>query len=80
MDHVSRDLSTNTSLDRPTPSKVLTELRNRRREEEAGLEPGQRMELAFTLSLEVRQWFCAGLRAQGFAESEIDALIRMRRP
>jgi hypothetical protein len=60
------------SRDRPFPSRVLEKLREERREALKSLDPGQRMELAFSLSQETRKLSLAGMKARDFSESEIE--------
>lgn len=43
-----------------------------------GLDPGRRMEIAFALSADALKFQIAGLRAQGFSETEIEHLRRAR--
>jgi len=40
------------------------------------MDPGRRMEASFALSLDARMLLVAGLKAQGFSETEIRALKR----
>jgi hypothetical protein len=63
---------------RRVPSAVLEKLRRERMEALKELDPGARMEAAFALSLEARKLFLAGLRAQGFSESEIHVLLKAK--
>jgi len=65
--------------ERPRASRVLEEIREEGRRNSASLAPNQRMEMAFSLSLEALRLCRAGLRAQGFSESEIDAIVEGRR-
>ena len=60
-------------------SGVLAEIRNSRHGCIDHLSPGNRMELAFLLSMDALKFFRAGLRAQGFSEAEIRRLVRSRR-
>jgi len=43
------------------------------------LDPGRKMQAAFSLSVEARKLLIAGLRAQGFSQPEIRAILRTRR-
>jgi len=61
---------------RRVPSAVLEKLREERIEALKDMDPGQRMETAFALSLEAQKLFVAGLRAQGFSEAEIAAALK----
>jgi hypothetical protein len=67
-------------MDRPVPSKVLADVERDRRAAEAQLSPAERVQLAWELSQEMRMLFWAGLRAQGFAEDEIEELYSTRTP
>ncbi len=64
---------------RPVPSAVLEGLRKERLEALKEMDPGQRMETAFALSLEAQKLFVAGLRAQGFSEAEIVTALKAKR-
>jgi hypothetical protein len=44
------------------------------------MDPGRKMMVAFSLSVEARRMLIAGLQAQGFTESEIRAVLRTRHP
>jgi len=44
----------------------------------SALDPGQKIKIAFSLSVEAGKMPIAGLRAQGFTESEIHATVRAR--
>ena len=73
-------MTSNTASNRrPIPSRVLEKLREERLEALKDMDPGQRMEAAFTLSLEARKLFVAGLRAQGFSEVEIETALKVKR-
>ncbi len=65
--------------ERPAPSRLLTELRQERRLAMRELDPGRKMQAAFSLSVEARKLLIAGLRAQGFSQPEIRAILRTRR-
>ncbi len=64
---------------RPVPSAVLEGLRRERLEALKQMDPGQRMETAFALSLEAQKLFVAGLKAQGLTEAEIAAALKAKR-
>jgi DNA-binding NarL/FixJ family response regulator len=64
---------------RAVPSAVLEKLREERVEALKDLDPGQRMEIAFSLSLEARKLSVAGMKAQGFSEAEIAAALKASR-
>jgi len=64
---------------RAVPSAVLEKLREERVEALKDLDPGQRMEAAFSLSLEARKLSVAGMKAQGFSEAEIAAALKASR-
>ena len=66
-------------LERPRASRLLAETRRRSREILNKLDPGQRMQAAFALSLEARKLLAAGLQARGFSEAEIRAACGVRR-
>ena len=61
-------------LDRPKESRVLAEARRKSHINKEFLDPGRRMEAAFSLSMDARMLLVAGLRAQGFSETEIRAI------
>jgi hypothetical protein len=63
---------------RRVPSALLGKLRQERMEALKALGPGERMETAFTQSLEALNVSLAGLRAQGFSESEIRDLLKAK--
>jgi hypothetical protein len=58
-------------LERPNASRVLAETRKASRYAVDLMTPGRRMELAFAISLDARKLRMAGLKTQGFSESEI---------
>ncbi len=64
---------------RPIPSRVLEKLRVERLEALKDIDPGQRMEATFALSLEVRKLFVAGLEAQGFSDAQIEEALKAKR-
>jgi len=64
---------------RAVPSAVLEKLREERNKALKELDPGQRMEIAFTLSVEAQKLFVAGMKAQGFSEDEIAAALEAKR-
>ncbi len=64
---------------RAVPSAVLERLREARLEALRELEPGQRMEIAFTISVEAQKLSVAGMRSQGFSEAEIMAALKAKR-
>jgi hypothetical protein len=55
---------------RRVPSALLEKLHRERMEGLKELDPGERMETAFALSLEARKLFVAGMKAQGFSQAE----------
>jgi hypothetical protein len=63
-------------IERPRESRLLSEMRKNRRQAIAALDPGQKMKNAYSLSVEARKLHIAGLRAQGFTESEIQSILR----
>jgi hypothetical protein len=65
--------------ERAAPSAVLEKLREERTEALKEMNPGQRMEIAFALSLEAQKLFVAGMRAQAFSEAEIAAALKAKR-
>ena len=65
-------------MERPGSSKILAAVRTRNRTAMDDLDPGRRMEIAFALSADALKFQIAGLRAQGFSESEIENLTRAR--
>ena len=64
---------------RAVPSAVLEKLREERDKALKELDPGQRMEIACSLSVEAQKLFVAGMRAQGFSEAEIGAALKAKR-
>lgn len=64
---------------RPIPSRVLERLRKERLDALKDMDPGQRLEAAFALSLEATKLFVAGLKAQGFSEAEIETVLKAKR-
>ena len=62
-------------FDRPNPSRVLAEARRQSRITTDVMDPGSRMEAAFALSKDARMFLVAGLKAQGFPETEIRTLM-----
>jgi hypothetical protein len=64
--------------ERAVPSAVLETLREERIEALKEMDPGQRMEIAFALSLEAQKLFVAGMRVQGFSEAEIQAALKAK--
>lgn len=66
-------------LDRPRASRLLLGVRDASRYAFSLLPPGRRMEAAFTLSMDALKLCIAGLRAQGFSESEIHAILNSGR-
>ncbi len=65
--------------ERAVPSAVLEKLHEERIEALKEMDPGQRMEIAFALSLEAQKLFVAGLKAQGFSDGEIAAALSASR-
>ena len=65
--------------ERAVPSAILEKLHEERIEALKEMDPGQRMEIAFALSLEAQKLFVAGLKAQGFSEDEISAALKAKR-
>jgi hypothetical protein len=61
-------------LERPKASRVLAEVRRKCHAATVITDPGRRMEAAFALSVDARMLLVAGLKAQGFSETEIRAL------
>jgi len=66
-------------LHRPEVSRVLSGIRRPSRDPCNLLPPGHRMEAAFTLSMDVLELRIAGLRAQGFPDPEIRAILNTGR-
>jgi hypothetical protein len=69
----------NPPIERPKASRLLIELQKERRLAMRSLDPSQKMQSAFALSVNARKLLIAGLQAQGFSEPEIHAILRMRR-
>jgi hypothetical protein len=63
----------------PKSSRLISEMRVKRRQATAALDPGKKMMLAFLLSVRARKFLIEGLKAQGFSEAEIRETIRRRR-
>ena len=61
--------------ERPSASRVLDEIRKAGRNTSVLLAPGQRMQMAFAISMDALRLCRAGLKAQGFPESEICAIM-----
>ena len=64
-------------LERPKASRILAEIRKTCRAATDIMDPGRRMEAAFALSMDARILLVAGLKAQGFSETEIRAIARI---
>jgi len=62
-------------LERPNASRVLEEIRKAGRAASAQLGPGQRMQMAFAISMDALRLCRAGLNTQGFSESEVCAIM-----
>jgi hypothetical protein len=60
-------------------SKLRLEKRTKQRASQNSLDPGQKMIAAFTLSIEARKLQIAGLRDQGFSETEILDILKTKR-
>jgi hypothetical protein len=60
-------------------SKLLSELKKERRQSHSALDPGRKMMAAFSLSMEARKLFVAGLKSRGFSETEVLQILKMRR-
>jgi hypothetical protein len=60
-------------------SKLRLEKRTKQRASQSSLDPGQKMLAAFTLSMEARKLLIAGLRNQGFSETEILHILKTKR-
>jgi hypothetical protein len=60
-------------------SKLRLEKRTKQRASQSSLDPGRKMITAFTLSLEARKLQIAGLRDQGFSETEILDILKAKR-
>jgi len=69
----------NSDMKRPNASRLLIELHRERRLAMRSLDPGRKMQIAFSLSVEARKLMIAGLEAQGFSGPEIHAILRTRR-
>ena len=65
--------------ERPNASRILEEIRKPARIASSLLTPGQRMQMAFALSVDVLRLCRAGLETQGFSESEFDAIMDEKR-
>ena len=67
-------------VDRPNASRVLSEIGKPGRRAFDLLPPGRRREAAFALSMDACKMRIAGMRVQGFSDSEIRAVPSARRP
>jgi hypothetical protein len=67
-------------LEKPRGSRILAEVRSGNRAVVDRLDPGRRMEIVFALSVDALKFQIAGLKAQGFSETEIENLNRARHP
>jgi len=65
--------------ERPNASRVWEGIREEEKRDSACLTPDQRMQMAFVISRDALRLCRAGLEAQGFSESEIDAIIDEQR-
>jgi hypothetical protein len=61
----------NRQFERPIASRMLSEVRIERRKAILSLNPAQKIQMAFSLSQQACNLLIAGLRSQGFTESEI---------
>ncbi len=59
-------------------SQLRKNMRRERRLSQVSLDPGNKMLAAFRLSVETRKLHIAGLRAQGFSETEILQMLKSR--
>jgi hypothetical protein len=66
-------------LERRKASRLLSGMRKKKRLAISHLDPGRKMKAAFSLSVEARKLLIAGLKAQGFSESEIRRILREKR-
>lgn len=66
-------------IERTNPSRLISELREKRRLIFGNLDPERKMNAAFLLSVQARKFLIAGLKAQGFTEAEILETLRKRR-
>jgi hypothetical protein len=60
-------------------SRLLVEMKTKRRQSRSALSPSEKMLAAFSLSMEARKLSIAGLRSQGFSETEILQILKSRR-
>jgi hypothetical protein len=60
-------------------SRLLLEMKMQRRQSRSTLDPGLKMTAAFSLSMEARKMLVAGLKNQGFSETEILQILTARR-
>jgi len=73
-----KSLSPDSSFERTCKSRLLCALRDERRNALRDLDPALKMMRAFALSVEARRVQIAGLRSQGFANSEIIQILKRR--
>ncbi len=64
--------------ERPNTSRVLNETRKAGRSLDSALSPGDRMEMAFVLSLDSLRLRISALRNQGFSDLEIRNILKGR--
>jgi hypothetical protein len=60
-------------------SKLILEMKTKRRQSRIHLDPAQKILAAFSLSMDTRKLLIAGLRSQGFSEQEILQILKARR-
>jgi hypothetical protein len=60
-------------------SRLRSEKQTKRRSVQRTLDPVQKMLDAYALSMEARKLFIAGLRDQGFSETEILQILKAKR-
>jgi hypothetical protein len=60
-------------------SRLLREMKIQRRRARSALDTGRKMMAAFSLSMEARKMLIAGLKSQGFSETEILKILKARR-
>jgi hypothetical protein len=60
-------------------SRLLQEMKKQRRRTRSALDPARKMATAFFLSTEARKMLVAGLKNQGFSETEILQILKTRR-
>jgi len=73
------ELPPDTPFGQSRSSRLMAEMRKKRRQTMAAVDPARKMNTAFLLSILARKFLIAGLKAQGFSDYEIREVIRKRK-